>query len=84
MNTIINISVRISKLEEEVKNYENIADTTGQEFYENKIVLLKEDVNSLKLNLNRLILNTQNEKLKKEIEKLNQKVEKISQDLMLK
>ena len=76
-NTIINISVRISKLEEEVKNNENRADTTGDEFYENKIVILKEDVNNLKLDLTKLILNTQNQKLKKEIEELKQKVNKI-------
>ena len=60
-NTIINISVRISKLEEEVKSYENKADTTGEEFYESKIVLLTQGINDLKLELNRLILNTQKE-----------------------
>ena len=81
MKTVINISVRISKLEEEIKNNENRADTTGEEFYENKIVLFKEDINNLKLDLNKLILNIQNETLKKEIEELNQKVNKISQNL---
>ncbi len=81
-NTIINISVRISKLEEEVKKCENRADTTGEEFYESKRELLQESIYTLKLDLNTLILNTQNENLKKEIEKLNQKIVEISQKLL--